>query len=307
MAMSAAATPVARNKTLLSIVLLLSAMAILPMIDVIAKHLGRQGIPVPELVWARFFFGALLTLPFALRSKGRAALHPVNPLLNSLRALCLIMGTAFFFASLHYLPVADTLSIYFVQPVLIVALSPFVLKEKVDLTRWAVVFAGFIGVLIIIRPGIQEFSAGHFLALLAGLSSAFYILITRALQGRADPIITTFQTSAIGAVALTALAPTYWLPPLPQQWLLLLALGGIAILGHYFITKAYDYGEASLLSPLNYSEMVTSVILGWVFFNDFPDRYTFLGVAILIACAIYISQNERRKMAAEASEAAAHP
>ncbi len=291
--MSATAEQPVHNKTLLGVGLILTAMAILPLIDVIAKHLGQQGVPVTELVWARFFFGALFTLPFALQNDGRAALTPVNPLFNALRALCLILGTAFFFWALHYLPIADTLSIYFVQPIAITALSPFLLKEKVGLSRWAVVFAGFCGVLIIIRPGMQAFNIGQILALLAGLCSAFYILITRALKGRASPIVTTFQTSVIGALALTLATPVYWLPPSQAQWVLLVLLGAIAIAGHYLITKAYDYGEASLLSPLNYSEMVTSVAFGFLFFGDFPDKYTFLGVAILIFCAIYISNSER--------------
>jgi drug/metabolite transporter (DMT)-like permease len=285
-----------KQATFYAIGLILLAMAILPLIDVIAKLLGQQNVPITQLVWARFFFGAIFTLPFALGSKGLAALTPVNPQLNSLRALCLIVGTAFFFFALKFLPIADTLSIYFVQPLLITALSPIVLKEQVGIRRWAVVVVGFIGVLIIIRPGIQQINFGHVFALLAGLSSAFYILITRFLTGRADPIITTFQTSAIGALCLTLAAPLYWYSVSNNQWMLMLLLGAIAIAGHYLITKAYDFAEASLLSPFNYTEMITSVYFGWLFFKDFPDQYTFFGVAILIACAIYISANEREQM-----------
>jgi drug/metabolite transporter (DMT)-like permease len=278
--------------------LLLTAMAILPLIDVMAKFLGRQNLPVMEMVWARFFFGAVLSGIWAMAVEGRAALRPVNPLLNACRALALIAGTAFFFAGLKFLPVADTLSIYFVQPVLISALSPFVLGEKVGLRRWLIVLAGFCGVLVIIRPGLQQVNPGHFLALAAGASAAVYILITRKLTGRASPIITTFQTSALGATALTAIAPAYWVAPTANQWLLLALLGAIAIAGHYLITKAYDYGEASFLSPLNYTEMVTSVILGYAFFGDFPDAFTFLGVAILIACALAVSQTAASPRAA---------
>lgn len=285
-----------QQATFKAIGLILLAMAILPLIDVIAKFLGQSQVPIAQLVWARFFFGAIFTLPFALGSKGMAALKPVNPALNSLRAFCLITGTAFFFFALKYLPVADTLSIYFVQPLLITALSPIVLKEHVDVKRWAVVLVGFIGVLIIIRPGFQQINLGHVFALLAGLSSAFYILITRFLTGRANPIITTFQTSAIGALALTVVAPLYWQNVTGEHWILMIMLGAIAIAGHYLITKAYDFAEASLLSPFNYTEMITSVYFGWLFFNDFPDQYTFIGVAILIACAIYISNQERKQL-----------
>jgi drug/metabolite transporter (DMT)-like permease len=106
-------------------------------------------------------------------------------------------------------------------------------------------------------------------------------------------MVTTFQTSAIGAIALTAATPLYWISPDGHQGLLLLLLGAIAIAGHYLITRAYDFAEASLLSPFGYTEMIMAVIAGWYFFGDFPDRWTFVGVGILIACAIYISWRER--------------
>lgn len=276
----------------LGIGLVLAAMAILPLIDVCAKFLGQQGVPVLQMVWARFFFGALFTLPFAISVAGLAAFNPVNPLFNAARALFLISGTAFFFLALKYLPIADTLAIYFVQPIIITALSPIVLGEKVGMRRWATVGAGFIGVLIIIRPGFQALNVGMVFALLAGTSSAFYILVTRHLTGKAHAMVTTFQTSALGAIVLSAAAPAYWLPAGQQQWLLLVLLGAIAIAGHYLITKAYDFAEASLLSPFNYTEMITAVIVGWYFFGDFPDAWTFAGVAILICCAIYVSWRE---------------
>ena len=281
--------------TLKGIGLVLIAMAILPFIDVCAKFLGQQGVPVFQMVWARFFFGALFTLPFAVRVAGAAAFKPVNPLFNAARALFLILGTAFFFLSLKYLGIADTLAIYFVQPILITVLSALLLKEHVGVRRWTTVAIGFVGVLIIIRPGFQAFNLGVLFALLAGLSSAFYIIITRHLTGKADAMVTTFQTSAMGAFALTAALPLFWSEVSAHQWLLLVLLGAFAIAGHYLITRAYDYAEASLLSPFNYTEIIMAVAVGWWFFGDFPDNWTFVGVAILITCAIYISWHERVK------------
>lgn len=274
---------------------ILLAMAVLPLIDVCAKYLGQLGIPVAQMVWARFLFGAVFTLPLALRAAGTEALRPVNPLFNSLRALFLILGTACFFTALKFLPIADTLAIYFVQPMLITALSPLVLKEKVDLRRWIIVFFGFMGVVIIIRPGLQAFNWGVVFALLAGLCSACYFLVTRFLAGRAPAMVTTFQTSAVGALPLSALMFWQWQPANAHVWLLMVLLGVIAITGHALITRAYDFAEASLLSPFNYSEMIVAVAAGWYFFNDFPDAFTFLGVAILISCALYISASERQK------------
>lgn len=280
---------------LLGIALVLAAMAILPGIDVCAKFLGQQGVPVVQMVWARFFFGSLFTLPFALAVDGKNALRPVNPFFNALRAALLIAGTICFFMALHTLSIADTLAIYFVQPILITALSPLLLREKVGIRRWITVAIGFIGVLIIIRPGLVAFNIGSVFALASGTASALYIIVTRHLTGKANAMVTTFQSSVIGAAGLTLAAPLYWLPVTNQQWLLLILLGAIAIAGHYLITKAYDYAEASLLSPFNYTEMIMAVVAGWYFFGDFPDNWTFTGVAILIACAIYISVRERKR------------
>jgi drug/metabolite transporter (DMT)-like permease len=283
------------SNPLLGIGLVLAAMAILPGIDVCAKFLGQQGVPVMQMVWARFLFGSLFTLPFALAVDGKNALRPVNPFFNALRAALLITGTICFFMALHTLSIADTLAIYFVQPILITALSPLLLREKVGIRRWITVAIGFIGVLIIIRPGLVAFNIGSMFALASGTASALYIIVTRHLTGKANAMVTTFQSSVIGAAGLTLAAPLYWLPVSGQQWLLLILLGAIAIAGHYLITKAYDYAEASLLSPFNYTEMIMAVVMGWYFFGDFPDNWTFVGVAILIACAIYISVRERAK------------
>lgn len=276
---------------------MLFAMAVLPLIDVCGKFLGQQGVPVVQMVWARFFFGALFTLPFAMNVAGVSAVRPSHPLLQSSRAILLIIGTACFFWALKHLPIADTLAIYFIQPILITALSPLVLGEHVDLRRWMIVVLGFIGVLIIIRPGFQDLNPGVFFALGAGTSSALYILLTRHLTGSVSPVVTTFQTSLIGAVVLSIAMCWTWQDVSLQQWSLLVALGFFAILGHYFITKAYNYGEASLLSPLGYTEMVTAVIFGWYFFGDFPDAWTFVGVSVLIGCAIYISLREHQQKA----------
>ena len=262
-------------------------------------------MPVPEMVWARFFFGAIFTLPFALRVAGVAALKPINPAFNAARALFLISGTACFFLALKTLPIADTLAIYFVQPILITALSPFVLGEHVGVRRWITVSIGFIGVVVIIRPGLQAFNIGVLYALGAGTNSACYYLITRKLSGRADAMVTTFQTSVIGAAALSLAMPLLWTVPSGNQWTLLILLGGIAIAGHYCVTRAFDFAEASLLSPFNYTEMIVAVAVGWWFFGDFPDHWTFVGVTILIACAIYISLRER-SLSHAAKEASSH-
>jgi len=172
-------------------------------------------------------------------------------------------------------------------------MSPFVLGEKVGIRRWGAVVVGFIGTLIIIRPGLQAFNPGVILALGAGTSLAVYLLMTRRIAGNRNAMLTTYHTSLMGAAVLSLAVIPFWQWPTINQWGLMALLALIATSGHFLIVRAYDHAEVSLLAPLGYTEMIMATVAGWWFFGDFPDRWTFLGVAILIASAIYISFRER--------------
>jgi drug/metabolite transporter (DMT)-like permease len=278
---------------LLGIGLMITAMAVLPFLDVIAKYLGQQGVPVMQIVWARLFFGAILTLPFAIRIAGVKGLMPNMPLMHAVRACFIIAATAFFFWALHYLPIADTLAIFFVQPLIVTMLSPIMLGEHVGIRRWSAVAVGFAGTLIIIRPGFEELNPGVFLALASGTCLALYLLLTRKISGSAPPMLTTFYTSLMGGLITSVIVLFVWETPTAEQWAFFVLLSFIANGGHYLIIRAYDNAEASLLAPLAYTEIVMATIAGWYFFGDFPDGWTFIGVGILIASAIYISWRER--------------
>ena len=180
--------------TMIGIGLMLAAMAVLPGIDVIAKFMGEGGTPVLQIVWARLTFGALLTLPFALPTTGLSGLLPSRPFYHGLRASLLIAATFFFFWSLKFLPIADALAIFFVQPLVVTALSPLILKEHVGPRRWAAVAVGFVGTMIIIRPGFGTLNPGALLALASGTSLALYFLMTRRIAGSQKAIVTTFHT-----------------------------------------------------------------------------------------------------------------
>ena len=283
--------------SLLGVGLMIGAMAVLPFLDVVAKTLGEMGVPVLQIVWARMAFGAVLTAPLALRAAGPRGLWPERAGIHSLRAVLLILATFMFFAALKFLPIADALAVFFVQPLVVTALSPVILREHVGPRRWAAVAVGFIGTLIIIRPGLQAFNPGTALAFGAGCALALYFLLTRRIAGRDAAMVTTFRTSLLGTLIVSAVVWLVWQPPTPEQWALFLALGLISTLGHGLIVMAYDHAEASLLAPLAYTEMIMAVAVGWWFFGDFPDFWTFAGVAVLIACALYISARERARSA----------
>jgi drug/metabolite transporter (DMT)-like permease len=271
----------------------LLAMALLPYIDVCAKFLGQSDLHIAQIVWARVFFGMAFTLPFALRADGANAFVPKPPLLQLIRGLVLLLATFFFFTGLRYMPIADAMAIFYVQPLLVVVLAALILKEAIDAQRIMAVIIGFIAILIIIRPGFGNVNAGVIYPLGAGLCFAFYIIITRKIASRSNAITTTFQTSVIGTVIVTAMLPAIWVQPSLEQWALMAAMGAVGVTGHFLVTKAYDYAEASLLAPLAYTEILMSILAGWIFFSDLPDRWTILGVAILVLCALYISWRER--------------
>ena len=281
------------RRPLVGIFLMLGAMALLPVIDVIAKMLGQAGMPILQVVWARLALGAVMTLPLALQIAGPAGLWPARPVYHGLRAVLLSGATFCFFMSLKYLPMADALAIFFVQPLVVTVLSALILRERVGPRRWAAVALGFVGTLIIIRPGVVEVNPGSLLALGAGTLLACYFVMTRSIAGQSHALVTTFQTSLMGGLMLSLMVPFVWQAPDLLQWGQLALLAAIATYGHLMIVRAYDHAEASLLAPLAYFEMVTSTVMGLIFFGDFPDGWTLAGVAVLIACALYISMRER--------------
>lgn len=288
-----------KQDTTKGVALLLAAMAVLPFLDVCAKFLGEQGMPIVQIVWARMAFGLLFTAPPLLLKEGAAALVPRRIPLHIIRSILLMVSTFAFFLALTYQGIAETLAVFFVQPLVVTMLSPVLLGERVGINRWLAVLVGFIGTLIIIRPGIVAINPGSLLALSAGTSLACYMLLTRRIAGRDSAIATTYYTTLMGTLIATAAVTFVWQTPTPSQWLLMILLAAIAAAGHYLIVRAYDYAEASLLAPLAYTEMIVAVIVGWVFFGGFPDGWTFVGVAILIASAIYISNRERLANAAQ--------
>jgi drug/metabolite transporter (DMT)-like permease len=185
-------------------------------------------------------------------------------------------------------------AITFVAPLLIVALSAVLLKEVVGPRRWGAVIVGFIGVMVIIRPGAGTFQIAALLPLTAALLYAIFQIITRIISHRSDPLNMLFYTAVTGAVVMTAIVPFSWQTPSYDQWLMLVAIGLLGGLGHYALIRAYERSETSLVAPFAYTEIIWATLLGFMVFGDFPDIYTFLGTVIIITSGVYILQRERK-------------
>ena len=188
---------------------------------------------------------------------------------------------------------AKALTLAFVAPLITTALSPIFLGEKVGFRRWSAVIIGFVGSLIVIRPGFIEFNLATVAALGTGFFYAIYLVITRKLHTSDSPLLTLLLTGVVGAVVASFLVPVVWINPTFNQWTLLALMGIFACLGHLFLILSLKYADASKLAPLGYFEIVTNIILGYYFFGDFPHYWTWVGLAIIVCSGIYITLRER--------------
>ncbi len=191
---------------------------------------------------------------------------------------------------------AKALTLAFVAPLITTALSPIFLGEKVGFRRWSAVIIGFIGSLIVIRPGIIEFNFASLAALGTGFFYGIYLVITRKLHTSDSPLLTLLLTGIVGAFIASFLVPVVWINPTLTQWSLLGLMGIFACLGHLFLILSLKYADASKLAPLGYFEIVTNVMLGYYFFGDFPHYWTWVGLIIIVLSGVYISLRESRDL-----------
>lgn len=289
--------PPAPANAVRGILLMLGTMFVFVMIDAVAKYLTLS-LPVMQVVWARNFFALLFTLAL-MRGRGVAMVAATRrPALQLIRSALQFASTAMFFTALYYIPLADAISISFVSPLVLTALSAPLLGEQVGPRRWAAVAAGFLGVLVIIRPGFGQTHWAMLLPLAVAFSSALYNAATRRLAGEEHPMTTLWYTTLVGSVLTTALMPFVWTAPGAGDWLLMVLLGAIGSLAHFLLIKAFSHAPASTLAPFNYSQMIWSIPVGYLVFDNLPDLYSLLGAAIIAASGVYAIYRERRARAA---------
>jgi len=270
----------------------LLAWAILPFMDTIAKYLSAD-LSFFQITWARYFFTVFFTLPFMFFFFRRNLTWSSQPKLQFFRGLTLFFANVLFFYSISIISMAKALTLAFVAPLITTTLSSIFLGEKVGIRRWSAVIIGFIGSLIVIRPGFIEFNLASVAALGTGLFYGIYLVITRRLHTSDNPLLTLLLTGVVGAVIGSFIVPTVWVNPTFNQWSLLALMGIFACLGHLFLILSLKYADASKLAPFGYFEIVTNVILGYYFFSDFPNYWTWVGLAIIVCSGVYISFRER--------------
>jgi drug/metabolite transporter (DMT)-like permease len=292
---------------LVGIGLVLLAFTILPVLDGIAKLMGERFHPL-QITWGRYAFNMLVLVPLVLPRFGLRVLTPPRLGLQVLRGLCLLMATVLFFTALMYLSMAETLALAFVYPLIVTLAAPAVLGERLGAARIATALVGFLGALLIIRPGAAVFQPASLLAFSTAFVFAVYIMLTRKLAGLAPHLHSLFFTAFVGAIVMSPIMPFVWSPMSWPDWLGFLAIGTIAAIGHLLLLRAYERAPASVLAPLGYFEIVSTVAIGWLLFGDLPDGWTWAGIAVIVASGIFVTlrTSERaRQVTPEPEEAAA--
>ena len=274
-----------------AIILNLSAWIMLPIMDGFAKYLSST-LPVLQITWSRYFFTVVIALPVMLIFFRKNLTWTEQPKLQLIRGLLLFCANVLFFYSISIISLAKALTLAFIAPLIVTVLSPVLLGEKVGLRRWAAVIIGFIGSLIVIRPGFVEINLASIAALGTGVLYGFYLIVTRKLHNSDHPLLTLLITGVVGAILGTMIMPAVWIQPTIIEWYMMFAIGFFASIGHLFLILSLRYADASKFAPFSYFEIVTNVIIGFYFFNHFPDNWTFLGLFIIMSTGVYIFRRE---------------
>lgn len=275
------------------IALILLANLLFSGMDAVSKTLIVD-YPVGQILWVRYAFFAGFATVLSLRSGGPlAGLRARRPVLNVLRAGLLLAEIACFVMAFRYLPLADTHAIAAVYPLIITALSALVLGEFVGPRRWAAVAVGFVGILVILRPGLGVFDPAALLPLAGAALFAVYQILTK-IVARTDGMVTILlYTGWVGFAATSLIGPAQWTPPDLRGWILLPVAGALGVVGHLLLIKALELAPASILQPFNYTLLLWATTVGFLVFGDLPDGVTIAGAAIVVGSGLYTWWRER--------------
>jgi S-adenosylmethionine uptake transporter len=297
--MHAAAPP--RHPTEIAMAMMVAAMVLVPAIDAIAKSLTDVLAPA-QIAWARFFFQMLFLLPLALR--GERLVHLADTPWHLVRGVLIAAATTCFFTALIVMPLADTIAIFFVEPLILSLLAGVILKEGIGWRRIAAILVGFGGAMLIVRPSFADFGLYALLPLAAATFFAFYLLLTRMLGARTDAVMMQVSAGVGGLVAMSVLMGVgsvtdwpllEWRTPDAASWALLMLLGLVATVAHLLIVQAFRRASAVILAPFQYLEIMAAVFWGWLVFGDWPEATTWLGIAVIVGAGLYVFHRERRR------------
>ena len=276
--------------------LMLAATLLFSLSDTMAKYI-TQSVPAVQLAAIRYTVFVIMAASPLLRNR-RVSMRSRRPALQILRGVGVVSSAVCFILSLAHLPIAEATAINFITPLLITALAMPVLGEVVRLPGWIAVFVGFLGMLVVVRPGAHGLQPAALLVLLSSLSWSVAMLVTRKLSGIDRPGVTLLWTAATGFVMLMAALPFFLAPMTWRLAGLSVALGVIASTGQWLAVLAFRHARATVLAPLGYAQLIWSSMLGLLVFGSVPDRWVVVGAIIIALSGVFIVHLERVRVAA---------
>lgn len=262
-------------------------------LDATAKFLVAR-YPVIEVVWARFVFHMIFVM-IVLAPRLREHASARRPWLQLGRSALIVLTTVLFFFGVKLLPLADASAIMFISPILITVLAIPLLGEHVGPRRWAAVIVGFVGALIVVRPGMGVMGTGAALLLAAAFCNALYQLATRKLRTMDGPLTTLLYTASLGAVVLSFAMPIVWVSPDLAHWPLFALMGALGGAGHFALINAFQCAPAAVVAPFSYANLIWAIGFGFVLFGELPDLWTVFGASVIAGGGLYILHRERVK------------
>jgi drug/metabolite transporter (DMT)-like permease len=310
--MSARERQIAGDRPLFGILCLVTAGFVFSFFNAIVKHLSTE-LPVMEVAWGRYVFHLVFAVLYAgvatrfepatarvpaAAARGwtqpwREMLRARRPGLQFLRSLLMLTTTVLFFLALSYIDLASATAVAFVEPLAITILSHFLLKERVGPRRWAAVVIGFIGVLIVIRPGFGMVHLAILLPVFSAATGASYNVLTRVVARHDGNATSLFYAALVGCLVLSAFMPFLWQAPTLTQWLLLAILGLCGGLAHTLVIRAFSYASASVIAPFIYLQLLWATAIGYAWFDMLPAVTTWIGGAVIMATGVYVAHRER--------------
>jgi len=278
-----------------------TAMMLVPVMDIIARYLS-SGLPPLEITFGRFFFQFTIAFAVILATGKFSSLRGKQPVVNYLRGVLLAGASLCFFTAVKFMSVATAISIFFVEPMVLTVLAALILKEKVGPRRIGAILVGLLGAIVILRPKLAEFGFVSLLPVGTAFLFAFYLLINRlrpitdgllTIQFSAGLSGTLFLGCALMAGHIAGLDGMEFVSPSNGETALMMLVGLISFGAHGFVVAAFQRGNATLLAPLQYLEIVGATLFGYLVFAEFPDGPTWLGIALIVFSGLYIAHRER--------------
>jgi drug/metabolite transporter (DMT)-like permease len=276
------------------IALMVAAVSTFTCLDTTSKYLA-QHYPVPAIVWARYVVHMVLMATVLGPRLGAGLLRTTNLRLQLIRGVVLAASSLVFLSALRLMPLAEAAAIAFMTPIIIAVLAAPVLGERVERHTWLALAGGFIGVLLIVRPGGGLFTPVAVLPLASACMMALYQMMTSKLAGRDAALTTLFYPAVIGTLLVPLIFPgELMLPTEPLHAGLFVLIGVLGGLGHFLLIRAHDYAPSSVLSPFMYAQLLTALFLGWLVFRQLPDAIAVLGMAAIAASGLLLILGHRR-------------